>query len=91
MDKNINLICTPLKFYTQNDETLLFEWLNKIKCIKQIKGIGRELHLLIVSKNISNNDLLDLIGVFSRYKFDIKQLKVFMNESNKEWFDENAN
>lgn len=88
MDKNIILICTPLRFYTENDETLFFEWIHKIKSIKQVKGIGKELHLFIVSNYIPNDDLLDLIGLFNRYKFDIKQLKVFMNEDNKEWFDE---
>jgi hypothetical protein len=88
MDKNIVLICKPLRFYTENDEALFFGWLEKITCIEQIKGIGKKLHLFIALQHIPNNDLLDLIGLFSRYKFDIKQLRVFMNEDNKEWFDE---
>lgn len=88
MDKSIVLVCTPLQFYTENDEELFFAWIDKIKCITQIKGIGRELHLFIASNEIPSDDLLNLIGLFNRYKFDIKQLRVFMNENNREWFDE---
>ena len=86
MDKEVILKCSPLVFYTQNDENSLFNWFNKIKEIKNIKGIGEELHVRITSK-ISNDSLLDLMGIFDRYKFDPTQLKVFMNESNKEWFE----
>ena len=35
MNEQITLICTPLKFYTDNDEALCFEWIEKIKSIKR--------------------------------------------------------
>jgi len=85
--EKITLICTPLRFYTKLDEELLFGWLKNIKCIKSLKGIGKELHLYIESNSIPNDDLLNLMGVFDRYKFDANQLKVFMNEKNKDWFE----
>jgi hypothetical protein len=88
MKKQIILICSPLKFYSQNDEDLCFEWIKKIKCIKKHAGVGRELHLHIASKNIPYNDLLDLMGLFARYKYDTNQLKIFMNDENKNLFDE---
>ncbi len=88
MNKKVTLICSPLRFYTENDEDLFFKWIKKINCIKEFKGIGNELHLYISSNSIPDKDLLDLMGLFDRYKFDAKQLKVFMNESNKEWFEE---
>ena len=87
MNNEIILICSPLRFYTQNDEQLCFDWIEKIKGIKKYEGVGRELHLHILSKDISNDDLLDLIGLFDRYKFNADQLKVFMNDQNKEWFE----
>lgn len=86
-EQKIILICTPLRFYTQNDENLCFGWIKKISCIEKIEGIGRELRLHISSPSISNNDLLDLMGLFDRYRFDANQLKIFMNENNKEWFE----
>jgi hypothetical protein len=88
MPKEIVLICTPLRFYTHDDEELCFQWIEKISCIEEYFGVGRELHLHIVSKNISTNDLLNLMGLFARYKFDTKQLTVFMNDQNNELFDE---
>jgi hypothetical protein len=89
MKNNIVIICTPLTFFTQNDEDLLFGWFKKIKCIKKFEGVGRELHLYITSKKISNNDLLDLMGIFERYKFENPdQLKIFMNKNNREWFED---
>jgi hypothetical protein len=87
MNDKITLICTPLQFYTQNDEKLFFSWLKKIKCINSFEGVKQSLHLHINSHAIPNSDLLELMGLFDRYKFDAQQLKVFMNDSNKEWFE----
>ena len=84
--KKIVLICSPLRFYTTNDEDMFFFWLNKISCIKKYKGIGNSLHCYIESNAISDENLLDLIGIFERYNFDKNQLFVFMNEENKNWF-----
>lgn len=81
------LILTPLQYYTQNDEDLFFAWLGKIKCIESFKGIGEELHVQVKSKRISDNDLLDLIGIFHRYKLrNPEELKIFMNDKNKDYF-----
>jgi hypothetical protein len=88
MKKQIILVCTPLLFCTPNDESLFFEWLKKIKCIEKCIGVGNELHLYILSKKIKNNDLLELMGVFRRYNFDLNQLKIFMNSKNKKWLEE---
>jgi len=87
MNNKIILVCSPLRFYTKNDEDLCFKWIKKIKCISKHIGIGRELHLYILSKEIPHNDLLDLMGLFDRYKFDSKQLNVFINDNNKDLFE----
>jgi hypothetical protein len=88
MNSTVTLKCSPLRFYSNNDEKLLFTWLKKIKSIVRIEGIGRELHLIFASNYISNKDLRELMGLFDRYKFNGAQLKVFMNESNKDWFED---
>lgn len=84
--EGVVLQCTPLKFYTKNDEDLLFKWIKKIKCINKCYGIGKILYLCIESKSISNKYFADLMALFTRYNFDKAQLKIFMNESNKNWF-----
>ncbi len=86
--KTTTLVCSPLRFYTQTDEELFFKWIAAIPCIKEFKGVGNALHMIIPRNQIPNADLLNLMGLFDRYKFDAKQLRVFMNESNKEWFED---
>jgi hypothetical protein len=83
------LIFTPLRFFSQDDEDLFFKWINLISCIQSYKGIGRELHLKVSSKDISNNDFINLRAIFKRYKLkNIEQLKeLFLNNNNKHWFD----
>jgi hypothetical protein len=88
VDSKITLICTPLRFYTQDDEAILFNWLKKVSCIKKIQGIARELHLESDSNTIPDQDLLNLMAIFDRYKFDNTQLTVFMNANNKDFFTE---
>ena len=84
------LICKRVTFYSQNDETAFFEWLKRINCIGEIKGVGDELHLQILRKQISDANLRDLIAIFERYKIDMKQLAQFLNDKNKVWFKENS-
>ena len=83
MDNNVVLKCAPLRFYTQTDEDHCFAWIKKIKPIDIVEGIGQELRFIMKSNKISNQDLLELIGLFRRYHFDLKQLKIFMNDDNK--------
>jgi hypothetical protein len=67
----------------------MFALIKKIKSIINYYGIGQVLYLVINFKNISNMDVADLMTLFTRYKFERVQLKVFMNESNKDWFEDN--
>ena len=82
------LVFTPLRFFSLDDEDLFFRWINKVKCVKSYKGIGKELHLVINNENISYKDFANLRGIFKRYKLkNIEQLKqLFMNEYNGDWF-----
>jgi len=81
------LVCTPLRFYTPEDEELFFNWIKKITSIEKFKGVGVALNLYIISNDIPDNDILNLMGLFDRYRFDTKQLEIFKNENNKKWFE----
>lgn len=86
METKVSLIFTPLIFYSNEDEDLFFEWLQKLPCVKDFKGYGEELHVS-VKKEIDFNDYINLRGIFKRYKFkNADQLKLFMNETNNRWF-----
>lgn len=89
INKNTLLICKSIWYYTSTDEDLFFTWLKKIKCIKKIDGRLDELYLHISSHKISDNNLVELIALFYRYKVDMKQLQIFLNNKNKAWFFDN--
>jgi hypothetical protein len=82
------LICKRVIYYSQNDELAFFDWLKRIKCIKEIKGIGDELHLHVSGLRISDTALRDLLAIFERYKIDMKQLVQFSSERNRMWFQD---
>jgi hypothetical protein len=77
-------------FYSPVDEDLFFDWIKKIPSIIHFKGIGTNLLLYFKSKRISARDLKELIALFRRYKIDMKELKIFLNKGNKEWFYEKS-
>lgn len=87
--KNNILICKNVQFYCNKDEDAFFEWIKKINCIEKMSAAGKELYLHISSNEISDQDLDDLIGLFYRYKVDMKQLARFLNDDNKSWFYDN--
>ena len=82
------LICKGVRFYSRKDEDRFFEWINNIECIEKFDGVRDELYLYISSHDLHDNDLRDLIALFYRYKIDMKQLVIFLNFKNKEWFFE---
>lgn len=82
------LICR-VRYFSPKDEEAFFDWLKKIPSIVEFKGVYYTLHLYIKSKRIPKSDLDELIGLFYRYNIDMAQLKIFLNERNKEWFYDN--
>ncbi len=88
-DRENILICRGVRFYCLKDEDAFFDWLKKIKCIEKLSAAGRELYLHICSDQIHDQDLDDLIGLFYRYKIDMKQLQRFLTKDNKSWFFDN--
>jgi hypothetical protein len=88
-NKNI-LVCKKISFYSLKDEDIFFWWVQTISCIEYFDGVGDELYLYIINEKISNENLEDLIALFYRYKIKkMNQLKIFLNNKNKEWFYDN--
>ena len=86
MNHDIILTCKSVYFYSPVDESLFFEWIKRIPGIKKVGGVGDKLYLHFKTTSISDNDLRDLLAMFYRYKIDMKQLRQFLNEDNREWF-----
>ena len=89
MNTKIKLICKSVWYYSSKDEDAFFEWINKISVIEKYDGRLDELYLYINNKKISDQDLEELLALFYRYKIDMKQLAVFLNKKNKDWFFDN--
>lgn len=83
----VTLVCKAVSFYSGTDEDMFFAWIKKIPSITKFDGAGDELYLHINNNAISDDDLRELIALFYRYKIDMTQLRIFLNDSNKEWFE----
>jgi hypothetical protein len=78
--------CKRVKFFSTYDEDAFFEWLGKIKSIKNIKGHRDSILLTIDS--ISNEELYQLVALFRRYKVKMNGVEQILNESQKADFQE---
>jgi hypothetical protein len=67
------LVATDVRYFSQGDETLFFEWLGRIKCIQNVRGDGRSLFIELGNPP-TDEDLRELIGLFYRYNIDMRQL-----------------
>jgi hypothetical protein len=83
------LVCKRVKFHFAKDEDAFFWWLKRIPCIEKIDAVRDELYLHLVKRPLIDQDLRDLIGLFYRYKIDMKQLAQFLTKKNKKWFFDN--
>ena len=79
------LKCSNTVFFSQLDEAMFFDALNKISAIKKIEGRGSDLFLSVPS-HLSDKALRDLLGLFFRYELDMRQLAHFLTPKNRSWF-----
>ena len=79
------LVCNNVRYYSDLDKEGFFEWIKKIKSVVEMEKIDGELYLYFKSKRIPDKDLRSLIALFRRFKIDMKQLQLFLNERNKRW------
>lgn len=83
------LTCKRVTYHSLKDEDAFFEWINKIKCVKSFEGARDELYLDLTDSPPTDQDLKEFIGLFYRYKVDMKQLARFLTPENKSWFYDN--
>lgn len=82
----IKLVCKGVIYYLiGEDEDIFFAWIDKIPSIKHCYGVGDELYLFVQEDALTQDELKNILGLFQRYHIDTKQLKVFLNNSNKPW------
>lgn len=75
-----------MKFFAHEDEDAFFEWIKKIPCITHIRGELDVINICIASKKIRREELGSIVGLFRRYKVDVQQLEVLVNNKNLGFF-----
>lgn len=83
------LTCKSVLFYSVGDELSFFKWIESIKFIRKFEGNGNNLYLSVKSKCPSDHCLRELLALFYRYKINMSQLSLFLNDKNKHWFFDN--
>lgn len=78
----VRLDCSNISFGAQLDEKYLFLWGS------EIAGFVRWEHdtLVMRSKRVSAETLIDLLALFRRYGIPMQQLRQFENRWNTVWF-----
>jgi hypothetical protein len=77
------LKCHKTTFYSQLDEEMFFHALKQISGVKKVEGWDL---FFAVPSRLSNKTLRELLGLFFRYKVDMRQLAQFLTKSNRAWF-----
>ena len=80
------LACKRVRYGSQGDETAFFEWIGRISCVTKFEGSGDTLYLHVARSRISDENLRELIALFSRYRVPMKQLAQFETPRNRTWF-----
>jgi hypothetical protein len=75
-----------MRYYAYSDEKAFFTWLESIKGVRRVQGIGNQLVIHLRSKRLSDQTLRDLIAIYTRYEGDMSQLATFLTPKNKDWF-----
>jgi hypothetical protein len=81
------LVCKAVKFYSSMDEDIFFEWLNRMESVESLSGAKDELYLDIVDRELNDQEIFDLIGLFSRYQIDMHQLAKLLTTKNEHVFE----
>ncbi|WP_316357692.1 hypothetical protein [Devosia sp.] len=72
-------------YFSQNDETAMFEWLGRISVVRDVTGEGRNL-IIRLKRAPTDNQLRDLLAVFFRYRMDMTTLSILRTAKNESWF-----
>jgi hypothetical protein len=73
------------RFFSEGDEAAFFSWLGSIPGVVAVRGQGRELHIQLRSKRLSNHALRELIALYWRYGGRLSELAMFETAANTSW------
>ena len=72
-------------YFSQNDETAMFEWLGRMAVLRDVTGEGYDL-IIRLKRAPTDNQLRDLLALFFRYQMDMRPLAILRTTRNEGWF-----
>jgi hypothetical protein len=84
--KMIKIRCHQVWFYSPADESSFFGFIKEIKAVRKLDGVGEDF-FLHVKPPVSNKSLIDLIGLFKRYRIELAELSCLKNKKNTRLFN----
>lgn len=81
----ISLVAREVRYYSPGDEQAFFAWLRRMPCVGEPRGVGIDLHIPLRQRP-TDGELRELIGLFFRYKIDMRQLAALATDENRSWF-----
>ena len=85
-DRPTQLVAHATRFFSAHDEAAFFEWLDKLKCVADYHGEGRNLLIRLKDEPVDDASLRELLALFSRYNIEMSQLAAFETDLNRAWF-----
>jgi hypothetical protein len=82
----VTLLAKRVWYYSEYDEAALFEWLDKLPCVRRYDGELDVLNIYVDSAKVDERALRELLALFRRYSIEMKQLKVFDRDEFSSWF-----
>ncbi|MFM5930725.1 MAG: hypothetical protein ACKOPQ_07445 [Novosphingobium sp.] len=61
-------------YWSEGDERVHFEWLSRISCVNEVRGVGERIYIDVDLGNVSADDFRELQAVYRRYDGDADQL-----------------
>ena len=82
----IELKAAEVSFYSEIDEAVFFEWLDKLTCVNKVYGKGMDIVIEVLDQEIDESELREILAIFYRYEVDMKQLVCFNCNKFSSWF-----
>lgn len=82
----IELRASQVVFYSQKDEDIFIDWVKSIPSLRDAYGERDSIVLVFENSNINDDDLRELIALYTRYCIVKKPLAVFLSNDNQDWF-----